>query len=164
MYEYRDQSIHAARRAHVHIPYDPIPGPLPRPRAVAPPVAVTLSGEDGDGFDVWELPHPDYRKGLVTTPTLWLIVLHGGLMIPYGDVVGRYDRHLRDDHLRRTVFSDMGQMTDPRIDPEGYRKAKWYQDDAILTLDGIRAMEARRALALWPHGRSTGPTLSPSRA
>ncbi|OLT27783.1 hypothetical protein BJF83_17520 [Nocardiopsis sp. CNR-923] len=93
---------------------------------------------------------------------MWLIVHHGD-EVSFGELVSRYVRRLRPGPLRCAVF-DMGRLPDPFDDAEGFRKAKWYQEDALLTLETIRQMEDRLLLTRIHHDASPGPLLGPSRS
>jgi hypothetical protein len=53
---------------------------------------------------------------------------------------------------------------DPDRDPSGYQSCRWWDRSTPVSLALLRHIEALGLAYPWHHGRSTGPTLSPSRA
>lgn len=58
----------------------------------------------------------------------------------------------------------MTGVPDPAIDPAGYLAARWWDPGTPIDMGLIRYTEALGRSYPWPHGRSRGPLLSPSRA
>jgi hypothetical protein len=99
----------------------------------------------------------------VDTPTgeaHTLMVVQAGITVP--QLTRDYDRHLRG-RLRALIWA-AARTPDPRIDPAGYVEASWWTSELLVSVELIRRLEALGLLYPWPHGRTTGPILSPSRA
>lgn len=127
---------------------------VPRARSThlaPPPVSATLGTlPAGVALRAYTLPDLEH----------YLVVINER----YADDPERLEAAYRAlQHPARPHVWDMFATPDPETDLVGYLEARWWAELDAVTLALILRMERAGLSYPWPHGRTAGPVLTPSR-